>query len=152
MEFAPQRPSSWILLSCLCCYYLVRASLDIRGRDLLSYYLPYGGCSGLLCIPRRRNRVKVALEVTLDPCHSCEMSKRTRLLSPATQPPTKRQRLSKEIFKHTFTFDSALVQIGAYPILRSCFSRAANGQGFQQAQVMKHGAHSETSRTWTPGA
>ena len=37
------------------------------------------------------------------------MSKRTRLLSPATQPPTKRQRLSKEVFKRTFTFDSALV-------------------------------------------
>lgn len=37
------------------------------------------------------------------------MSKRTRLLSPATQPPTKRQRLSKEAFKRTFTFDSALV-------------------------------------------
>ena len=55
---------------------------------------------------RRRNRVQVALEVTLDPCH--HISKRTRLLSPATQPPAKRQRLSKEVFKRTFTFDSAL--------------------------------------------
>ena len=37
------------------------------------------------------------------------MSKRTRLLSPATQPPAKRQRLSKEVSKTTLTFDSALV-------------------------------------------
>ena len=37
------------------------------------------------------------------------MSKRTHLVSPATQPPKKRQRLSKEVSKRTFTFDSALV-------------------------------------------
>jgi len=37
------------------------------------------------------------------------MSKRTRLLSPATLPSTKRQKLSKEVSKRTVTFDSALV-------------------------------------------
>jgi len=58
---------------------------------------------------RRRGRVQVALGVALDLYHACEMSKRTHWISPATQPPRKRQRLSKEVSKRTITFDSALV-------------------------------------------